>query len=67
MKTKFSLVVRVDRLTPMHVYCSIFCANIPKEQEHPQATRALTGTLVLRIDEFEDFLERVRPDLILGV
>ena len=64
---KFSLTVRVDRITPAHVYLSIFCGMVLEEIPHERATRGRAGALVVGIDEFASFLDRVRPDMLTAL
>ena len=62
--TKLSVAVRITKTTPVHTYLSLFTNLIPVEQDHTQATRALSGDFVLRNEELQPFLDRLRPDLI---
>lgn len=66
-KNKLSVSVRIDRVTPAHVYCALFCAMVPVETENAHGMRGLAGSLVLRVDEFGPFLERVRPDSLFAL
>jgi len=61
---KFSLSIRVDKITPAHVYLSVFSAMVPDEYDHNQVTRGKSGDLVLRVDEVWSFLDRVKPDIL---
>lgn len=61
---KFSLAIRIDRVTPAHVYLSIFCGMVPKDIPHARATRGKAGDLVISVKEFSSFLDRVCPDML---
>jgi uncharacterized OB-fold protein len=63
---KFSLSVRIDTVTPAHITVSIFSGMIPVEYAHHKAAggRGLSGVLVLRVGEFEDFMDHIKPHLV---
>jgi hypothetical protein len=61
---KFSLTVRIDHVTPAHVYLSLFCAMILNEYDHGQATRGKAGMITVRAEEFKPFLDHINPHLI---
>jgi len=64
MDHKFSLSIRIDRETPAHVYVSVFSGMINADIDHKNATRGKAGELVMRTDEFGEFLNRVQPDIL---
>jgi hypothetical protein len=64
MNKKFSLCVRIDRITPAHAYLSIFSGMILAEHDHKDATRGKAGDLVLRMEELGPFLDCARPHLV---
>lgn len=58
---KYSLGIRVDRVTPGHVYCSMFSGLICEEYEHHNATRGKAGNTVVSVREFQGFLNHHKP------
>ena len=63
-KKKLSLSIRVDDINPAHVRLSVFSAMVLEEYAHDQVTRAKSGDLVLRVDEFGPFIDHIQPHII---
>ena len=62
---KLSIGLRVDEESPPHMELSIFYAIIPDEMSHTEATRYQCGTLVIRTDDFDEILKRIKPDVLV--
>lgn len=64
---KFSISVRIDKVTPSHVYLSVFSNMVLEKYCHEDVTRAKAGELVLTRDEFTPFLNHIRPHVITSI
>ena len=64
---KLSFSIRIDKVTPAHVYVSVFSNMIQEEYDHEQATRAKCGDLCFSVEEFSAWMGHVKPHLVLTV
>ena len=64
-KRKFSICLRIDKITPAHTYFSIFSAMILEEYEHRNVTRAKAGELCMRREEVVPFIEHLAPHILM--
>lgn len=64
MNRKLSYSVRIDRVSPSHIFLSVFTQMVPKEHDHVEVTRAKAGDLVLTNDEAGKFIKHTMPHII---